>query len=78
MVLILIRCKGFKHLLYTIPIYFLFFYFYDGTRVDEHGLYNSIIFLIGFFITMPVLVFIFYFFYFIKKKSKISFVFIIF
>lgn len=78
MVLIFIRCKGYKHLLYTIPIYFLFFYFYDGTRVDEHGLYNSMIFIIAFFITMPALTFIFYFFYFIKKKSKISFLFIIF
>ena len=76
--LVFIRCYGYKHLLYDFPIYFLFFYFYDGTRVDEHGLYNSMIFIIGFLATSFSLTFLFYFIYFIKNKSKISFLFILF
>ena len=75
--LIFTKCKGYKHLLYNIPIFLLFFYLYDGTRVDEHGLYNSMIFTMGFLVTMTVLTYIFYFIYFVRKKSKISFIFVV-
>ena len=68
--LVFIRCYGYKHLLYDFPIYFLFFYFYDGTRVDEHGLYNSMIFIIGFLATSFSLTFLFYFIYFIYNYNN--------
>ena len=76
--IIFIRCKGYFHLIYDIPIIVLFFIIYDGTRVDEHGLYNSMIFIIAILLSTPILTFTFYFFYFIFKRSKISLLFFIF
>ena len=68
--LIFFKNKGYKHLLYDIPIYFLFFYFYNGTTVEEHGLYNSMIFIVGFLISTVLLTYILYLIYFIVKKKK--------
>lgn len=76
--LIFFKNSGYKHLLYDIPIYFLFFYFYNGTTVEEHGLYNSMIFLMIFILLTFVLIFLLYFFYFLLKRNKFSLLFIIF
>jgi hypothetical protein len=67
--ILLFRCKGFKHLIYFIPIYFFYFQIYTGTNTDEHGLFNSM----GFFLAMFLYVFftqiILYIIYFILKKQ---------
>ena len=76
--LILFKNKGYKHLLYDIPIYIYFFYVYNGTTVEEHGLYNFMIFLIAFILSTFILTYLLYFIYFIFKRSKISLLFIIF
>ena len=76
--LLFVRCKGYKHLIYDIPIYLLFFLIYDGTTVDEHGLYNSMFFILAIILLTPILTFIFYFLYFLKQKNKISLLFIFF
>ena len=76
LILIFIRCEGYKHLIYDIPIFIILFFIYNGTRVDEHGLYNSIFFIVAVIITTTFLLFISYFIYFFIRKSKITFLFI--
>ena len=77
--LIIFKNKGYKHLIYDIPIYFLFFYFYNGTTVEEHGLYNSMIFIVGFILSTIFLTFSLFFIYFlVKKKIIYSLLFILF
>ena len=76
--IILFKRKGFKHLLYDIPIYLFFFYVYDGTTVEEHGLYNSMIFLMVFVVSTAIITFIFYFIYFLIKRNRFSILFLIF
>ena len=76
--LIFLKNKGYKHLLYDFPIYISFFYIYNGTSVEEHGLYNSMIFLITLSISTFILTYILYFLYFLVKRNKLCFLFIIF
>ena len=76
--LILFKNKGYKHLLYDIPIYFLFFYIYDGTTVEEHGLYNSMIFLMIFLLSTIVLTYFLYLIYFLVKRNILTLFFILF
>ena len=67
--------KEYFHLFISIPIFLFFFINYTGTDVDEHGLYNSIVFIIFFCICFPLLNYIFYLIYFLlkdKKKFKIT------
>ena len=76
--IILFKNKGYKHLLYDIPIYLFFFYVYDGTTVEEHGLYNSMIFLMIFILSTVFITYILYFIYFMTKRNHFSLLFIVF
>ena len=67
--IILFRCKGYIHFLYSIPIYFYFFKKYQGSDVDDHGLYNIIGFTIILIIYIPFSQFILYIIYFFYKKQ---------
>ena len=61
--------KGFFHLL-CIPIFLFYFLYFNGTDVDEHGLYNSLVFMIFFCLSFPLFNYIFYIVYFFKKNKK--------
>ena len=75
--LIIFNNKGYWHLLYDIPIYYLFFNIYNGATVEEHGLFNYNFFKIGFIISIVFLSYLICFIYFIRKRSKFSIIFII-
>ena len=62
--------KGYLNLFICIPIFLFFFIKYTGTDVDEHGLYNSLVFAIFFCLSFPILNYIFYLIYFLKRDKK--------
>jgi len=67
--IILFRCKGYIHFLYSIPIFFYYFKRYQGSDADDHGLYNIIGFTITLIIYIPLSLFVLYILYFLYKKQ---------
>ena len=67
--IILFRCKGYIHFIYSIPIFFYFFITYQGSDADDHGFYNLIGFIITIIIYIPFTQFILYILYYFYKKQ---------
>ncbi len=67
--LVIFHKKYFSHFLYVIPIYFIYFFGYTGTDVDEHGLYNTMGWIFFTFVTIPAILVIIYILSFIKTKK---------
>ena len=65
----------FFHLLYIIPIYYIYFYYFDrGETLERHGHINYIFFNIFLVIFLIVINYIILLFRFFKKKKYISFI----
>ena len=52
--LLFFNCKGFIHLIYSIPIYLYFFIKYQGSDTIDHGYYNSFGFIIFALLYIPL------------------------
>ena len=57
------------HFIYIIPTYIIIFLKYNGSNLKDHGLYNSIAFILLIIIGLTIIYYIYFICYFYKKKK---------
>ena len=70
-VITLYKCKHFLHYLYSLPVFIHFITTYHGAETVDHGLYNSIGWILSLILLVPLFLFTFVIFNLIAKKKYI-------